>query len=82
MVHENQLHNLVGQVPFGGESVVQVYENIIRGEIFFPSNMTPSSRSIISGLLQVDRTQRLGNMRNGASDVKNHEWVNITFVYI
>ena len=69
----------VGQVPFGGDSVVQVYENIIRGEIFFPFNINLSapSRDIITQLLKVDRTRRLGNMRNGAQDVQNHAWVSL-----
>lgn len=72
LIHEM----LVGQVPFGGDSVVQVYENIIRGEIFFPFNINLSapSRDIITQLLKVDRTRRLGNMRNGAQDVQNHAW--------
>jgi len=77
---------LVGQVPFVGENAVQIYENIIRGQIDFPQSVrdaegdiqyiqvSPWARDIITGLLKVDRTRRLGNMRNGAQDVQNHPW--------
>ena len=77
----------VGQVPFVGENAVQIYENIIRGQIDFPQSVrdaegdiqyiqvSPWARDIITGLLKVDRTRRLGNMRNGAQDVQNHPWV-------
>ena len=81
---------LVGQVPFVGENAVQIYENIIRGQIDFPQSVrdaegdiqyiqvSPWARDIITGLLKVDRTRRLGNMRNGAQDVQNHPWVGIS----
>lgn len=31
-------------------------------------------RDLIKKLLVVDRTRRLGNMKNGADDVKRHRW--------
>ena len=74
-------------MPFVGENAVQIYENIIRGQIDFPQSVrdaegdiqyiqvSPWARDIITGLLKVDRTRRLGNMRNGAQDVQNHPWV-------
>ena len=87
---QNSISVLVGQVPFVGENAVQIYENIIRGQIDFPQSVrdaegdiqyiqvSPWARDIITGLLKVDRTRRLGNMRNGAQDVQNHPWVSST----
>lgn len=68
---------LVGTVPFGPcETPVEVYECIIRGQIRYNdiAGLSAPARDIIQGLLQVDRTRRLGNMRDGERDVKNHLW--------
>lgn len=49
-----------------------------------PIKMEAPAKDIIKKLLTVDRTQRLGCMRNGSEDVKNHKWfkkVNWTDVY-
>ncbi|KAM9577387.1 cAMP-dependent protein kinase catalytic subunit PRKX isoform 5-T5 [Trichechus inunguis] len=35
---------------------------------------SPFQRDLIRKLLVVDRTRRLGNMKNGANDVKRHRW--------
>ena len=69
---------LVGTVPFGPcETPVEVYECIIKGVIRYNdiASLSAPARDIIQGLLKTDRTRRLGNMRNGALDVKNHPWV-------
>jgi protein kinase A len=65
----------VGEVPFGGNHVFEIYENIVRGEVNFPFFLSVSATQIIRGLLKRDRTYRLGNMHEGAGDVKNHPWV-------
>ncbi|CAG5111523.1 Oidioi.mRNA.OKI2018_I69.chr2.g5824.t1.cds [Oikopleura dioica] len=70
LIHEM----LVGEVPFGGNHVFEVYENIVRGEVNFPFYLSVNATQIIRGLLKRDRTYRLGNMREGAADVKNHQW--------
>ena len=56
---------------------MEVYECIIRGAIRRNdiAGLSVPARDIIQGLLQVDRTRRLGNMRDGERDVKNHPWV-------
>lgn len=40
---------------------------------FFFLSPAPN-RDLIKKLLVVDRTRRLGNMKNGADDVKRHRW--------
>lgn len=70
LIHEM----LVGEVPFGGNHVFEIYENIVRGEVNFPFFLSVSATQIIRGLLKRDRTYRLGNMHEGAGDVKNHPW--------
>lgn len=36
--------------------------------------MSKDARSLISGLLQVDVSKRLGNIKGGAGAVKSHPW--------
>jgi len=36
--------------------------------------LSPDAKDIIHRLCQVDPTRRLGNLRGGAQDVKNHPW--------
>lgn len=36
--------------------------------------MDPIAKDLIKKLLIADRTKRLGNMRQGADDVKRHRW--------
>ena len=68
--------HLVGEVPFCGSQVFEVYENIVRGYIApLPFYISNNATSIVRALLKRDRTRRLGNMRNGPVDVQNHPWV-------
>jgi len=54
--------------PFG------IYEKILLGRLKIPSHFDSASRDFIKHLLKHDRTRRLGNMKNGALDVKNHRF--------
>ena len=35
-------------------------------------------KDLVSSLLQVDLTKRIGNLKNGIDDVKNHKWFSKT----
>lgn len=65
---------LAGYPPFGADTDLGVYENILSGKLFFPAFFDKSARSLLSGLLQIDVTRRLGNLAKGAADIKNHPW--------
>lgn len=43
-------------------------------QVRFPSHFSAELRDILKNLLQVDITNRYGNLKNGANDVKNHKW--------
>ena len=32
------------------------------------------AKDLIRKLLVIDRTKRIGNLKNGADDIKNHKW--------
>ena len=65
---------LAGYPPFYDENHFGVYEKIISGKIVFPSHFDPCSKDLIRKLLTVDKSKRLGNLKNGALDVKEHSF--------
>ncbi|EPQ30243.1 uncharacterized protein PFL1_02359 [Pseudozyma flocculosa PF-1] len=65
---------LAGYPPFYDNQPFGVYEKILQGNIVFPAHIDEVSRDLIRSLLTADRTRRLGNLRGGAQDVKNHFW--------
>ncbi|EDV98040.1 GH17207 [Drosophila grimshawi] len=75
---------LVGYPPFYDEQPFGIYEKILNGKIEWERHMDAVAKDLIKKLLVNDRTKRLGNMKNGADDVKRHRWfkhLNWTDVY-
>ncbi|KAF6024994.1 PRKX [Bugula neritina] len=60
--------------PFYDEKPFGIYHKILSAKIDFPRNLDRTAKDLIKKLLVQDRTRRLGNMKNGSSDVKNHKW--------
>lgn len=65
---------LVGYPPFYDDNPFGIYEKILSGKIDWPRQMDPIAKDLVKKLLVLDRTKRLGNMKNGADDVKRHRW--------
>lgn len=65
---------LAGFPPFFDDNPFGIYEKILSGRIEWPKHMDPIAKDLIKKLLIADRTKRLGNMRQGADDVKRHRW--------
>ena len=66
---------LVGYPPFYDDNPFGIYEKILIGAVKYPAHMIPAARDLISKLLNADRSHRLGNLRGGANDVKEHPWL-------
>ena len=60
--------------PFFDDNPFGIYEKILAGRIVFPHHFDASSKDIVKRLLTADRTKRLGDLKNGADDVKHHKW--------
>ncbi|XP_042098162.1 cAMP-dependent protein kinase catalytic subunit PRKX isoform X2 [Ovis aries] len=60
--------------PFFDDNAFGIYQKILAGKIDFPRHLEFSVKDLIRKLLVTDRTRRLGNMKNGAEDVKQHRW--------
>ncbi|ESO96139.1 hypothetical protein LOTGIDRAFT_116148, partial [Lottia gigantea] len=65
---------LVGYPPFYDDNPFGIYKKILDGKISWPKLIDPVAKDLIKKLLCQDRTRRLGNMRNGAEDIKKHRW--------
>eukprot|EP00899_Mesostigma_viride_P009418 jgi/Mesvir1/18478/Mv14326-RA.2 len=60
--------------PFYDKDHLATYRRILRNEYFFPAQVDPDARDLIRGLLVTDRSMRLGNLKDGALDIKRHRW--------
>lgn len=65
---------LVGYPPFYDDNPFGIYEKILSGKIDWPKQMDPIAKDLVKKLLVLDRTKRLGNMKNGTDDIKRHRW--------
>lgn len=63
-----------GYPPFYAENPIQIYEKIVSGHLRFPAHFSSEIKDLLKNLLQVDLTKRIGNLKNGVSDVKQHKW--------
>lgn len=60
--------------PFTDEDPMIIYQNILKGKVRFPKDFDKDVKSIIKHLLVADVSKRLGMMKGGADDVKQHKW--------
>ncbi|EGF84056.1 hypothetical protein BATDEDRAFT_15430 [Batrachochytrium dendrobatidis JAM81] len=65
---------LAGYPPFFDDNPFGIYEKILQGRIAFPSHIDLDAREFIKRLLTPDRSRRLGNLKDGAQDVRAHKW--------
>jgi len=63
-----------GYPPFFADQPIQTYEKIVAGKARYPASITPELKDLLKNLLQVDITNRYGNLKNGVEDVKGHKW--------
>ena len=48
--------------------------SVSSGKIDWPKSIEHVAKDLIRKLLVIDRTKRIGNLKNGADDIKNHKW--------
>ncbi|OZJ01746.1 cAMP-dependent protein kinase catalytic subunit PRKX [Bifiguratus adelaidae] len=65
---------LAGYPPFFDDNAFGIYEKILANKLSFPGHFDSASKDLIKKLLMGDRTKRLGNLKGGSKDVKNHKW--------
>ncbi|XP_065162846.1 cAMP-dependent protein kinase catalytic subunit 1-like [Atheta coriaria] len=73
-----------GVVPFkdNGDHV-RLYNSIVLGKFKMPSTFSKELKDLINRLLQVDTTKRIGCLRRGSADIKEHDWfADVPWVHI
>lgn len=65
---------LQAEMPFGSwrESELDTFAKIAKGQLTLPQTFSPESVDLITKLLEVDETMRLGSQ--GPESVKSHKW--------
>lgn len=65
---------LQGEMPFGSwrESELDTFPKIAKGQLTLPQTLSPEAIDLITKLLEVDESRRLGSQ--GADSVKTHPW--------
>lgn len=62
---------LYGTVPFKGNSMSELHQLIIRGNVTFKDDVSPEAISLLKGLLEVDPNRRMTT-----DQILRHEWLN------
>lgn len=66
---------MVGYPPFTfDEDPMHLYQKILSGKISFPRMFDKDAKALVKKLLTADLGKRYGNLRNGADDIKQHNW--------
>lgn len=63
-----------GCPPFYDTTPMRIYEKVLQNRIKYAPFFSYNLREIIKKLLEKDVTQRVGNLANGALDVKQCSW--------
>ncbi|KAJ8680185.1 hypothetical protein QAD02_015972 [Eretmocerus hayati] len=67
---------LCGSPPFQDSELLPLYSKIMKGidSIGIHGNLKKNAENLIRGLLRSKPTERLGNLRGGIDDIRNHKW--------
>uniref|UniRef100_A0A3B4ANG5 cGMP-dependent protein kinase n=1 Tax=Periophthalmus magnuspinnatus TaxID=409849 RepID=A0A3B4ANG5_9GOBI len=67
---------LTGSPPFSGADHMTTYSFILRGveKIDFPKKINKKQEDLIRKLCRKNPAERLGNLKNGITDIKKHRW--------
>ncbi|EKX39974.1 hypothetical protein GUITHDRAFT_164805 [Guillardia theta CCMP2712] len=57
---------LAGYPPFNDEDRMELYKSIVSAKVSFPKSFSPHAKNIVCRLLEVDVSNRLGNLKNEA----------------
>ena len=67
---------LIGATPFADDSQTRIFEKILSSKRYlkFPRGFPPAAADLIRRLLNPNPALRLGNLRDGTSEIKQHLW--------
>jgi len=65
---------IVGYPPFLDEDPMGIYQKVLSGIVAFPLHFNKDAKALVKKLVQADLGKRIGNLKHGAKDVKQHRW--------
>lgn len=67
---------LVGKPPFRGSDHMTTYNKILKGieMVGLPAILNKNSNNFIKKLLRLSPSERLGYLKNGIQDIRDHKW--------
>uniref|UniRef100_A0AAQ4QHD9 non-specific serine/threonine protein kinase n=1 Tax=Gasterosteus aculeatus aculeatus TaxID=481459 RepID=A0AAQ4QHD9_GASAC len=65
---------MCGRLPFYNQDHEKLFELILMEDIRFPRTLGPEARSLLSGLLKKEPTQRLGGGSEDAKEIMQHKF--------
>ena len=65
---------LTGTTPFVSNDPMEGYRKIIKCRVPWPAQLSVAAKDFIDRLLCVDPSRRLGSLKGGAKDVRQHTW--------
>ncbi|XP_061820223.1 cGMP-dependent protein kinase 2 isoform X1 [Nerophis lumbriciformis] len=67
---------LTGNPPFAGPDPIKIYTVVLYGieKVDFPKRIGKRPDDLIRRLCKLNPVQRLGNKKNGITDIKKHKW--------
>jgi protein kinase A len=73
---------IYGYSPFYSPSIDQItlFKRIVRVQYSFPhlpSNISPEAKDLISKILILNPSRRLGSLANGDADIRYHQWLSV-----
>ena len=68
------LGTAAGYPPFYDENPFGIYQKILAGKIEYPRHFDVHAKDLVRKLLSPDRSKRIGNLKNGAEDIKKHKY--------
>lgn len=65
---------MVSHPPFYHEDHKITYQNILKKDPIFPNYISGDAKDLMKKLLQKNEYERIGTMKNGIDDIKNHSF--------
>ncbi|KAM8924459.1 cGMP-dependent protein kinase 2-like [Pelodytes ibericus] len=67
---------LTGSPPFSGTDPIKIYNMVLKGieKVDFSHRIGRRSEDLIRRLCRINPAERLGNRKNGISDIRKHKW--------
>ncbi|XP_052007262.1 cGMP-dependent protein kinase 2 [Xyrauchen texanus] len=67
---------LIGSPPFTGSDPIRIYTMVLYGieKVDIPKRISKRPEDLIRRLCKLNPAERLGNKKNGITDIKKHKW--------